>query len=269
MRYSRIIVLAMASALAVSSVYAKKDNEGNADGTSGSASSLSVWAKEQASALPSEIDGVVMMRPVANEDGRVEVSEFIDVPGISQTQVFIAAVVYAAENLDRETDAIETIDFDSRRFVVSRHVKSGEGKDAATYRYTTAFQAADDILSFVSYGIEIDYKDKGILPRHMAIEKMKPATNKRHAELIEDFSFNNSKYLKDMAAYVSDNPSLKVTHWKDIKDGTVVKGMNETEVKLVVGAPVSVRKMGKRSKWMFSNDFVVIFTGGVVTTVIQ
>ena len=47
----------MASALAVSSVYAKKDNEGNADGTSGSASSLSVWAKEQASALPSEIDG--------------------------------------------------------------------------------------------------------------------------------------------------------------------------------------------------------------------
>ena len=72
-----------------------------------------------------------------------------------------------------------------------------------------------------------------------------------------------------MAAYVSDNPSLKVTHWKDIKDGTVVKGMNETEVKLVGGAPVSVRKMGKRSKWMFSNDFVVIFTGGVVTTVIQ
>ena len=113
MRYSRIIVLAMASALAVSSVYAKKDNEGNADGTSGSASSLSVWAKEQASALPSEIDGVVMMRPVANEDGRVEVSEFIDVPGISQTQVFIAAVVYAAENLDRETDAIETIDFEA------------------------------------------------------------------------------------------------------------------------------------------------------------
>lgn len=265
-RISKIFLFISALCVIALDVYAK-NSESDANETQ--ASDLSAWAKQQAAMLPTEVDGVTIMRPVTNADGKAEVSDLLETPNVGKDNVFIAAVVYAAENLDRETDAIETIDFDLKRFAVKRQVRSGEGKKASAYTYTTAFQAADGLLSFASYDIDIEYKEKGILTRHITIEKMKPSDNKRHAELIEDFSLCNSRWLHEMETYVKTNPSLMVTHWADIKDGNVVKGMNETEVKLVGGAPVSVRKNGDRVKWMYSNDFVVIFTDGIVTTVIQ
>ena len=275
MRIIRAFVLVLATVLILpAGVSAKKKKDKKEENIEAAAteppvSDLSKWSKETLKTLPAQIDGVTIYRPTVNEEGRIEISELVDIPQINQTDIFVSAVVFAAENMERGVDAIETIDFDTRRFIIKRVVNKGELNEASTYSYTTAFQAADNMLSFVSYDIDIEYKEKGIITRHMAIEKMKPSSNKKHAELIEDFSVNNSKYIKEMSDFISKNTVLEVSHWQEIKAGKVVNGMNETEVKLVGGAPVSVRDMGERSKWMYSNDFVVVFTNGVVSTVIQ
>ena len=60
-----------------------------------------------------------------------------------------------------------------------------------------------------------------------------------------------------------------VTHWTDIKAGKIVKGMNETEVRLISGAPRSVSPLGESMQWMYTNDFIIIFTDGIVSNVIQ
>ena len=62
---------------------------------------------------------------------------------------------------------------------------------------------------------------------------------------------------------------LTLDGWKEIKAGDVVKGMNESEVKLVFGRPYNERKTGKRIKWMYEDNSVVVFTDGIVSTVIH
>ena len=69
--------------------------------------------------------------------------------------------------------------------------------------------------------------------------------------------------------YAINNPNLEVKHWPEIKKGIVVKGMNEAEVRLIGGSPRSINNTGERVQWMYSNDFIVIFTNGMVSAVIQ
>lgn len=229
---------------------------------------LGEWAREQAAALPESIDGVKIFRPIV-DDGKAVVSDLIDLPATSAECLFTAALAFIADNIEPETDVIDAIDYESYRFALTRMQTQGTGKNTASYKYTLAVQAADDIMSFSEFDIKVEYKEKGILPRTIGLEKCKPAENTRHRELVEGFSFVSSKFLKDMCDFISANKDLKVTHWNEIKSNQVVKGMNEVEVKLAAGRPANVRSTGNRTKWMYSNDFVVIFTEGIVSTVIE
>lgn len=231
---------------------------------------LATWAQEEAARLPEEVDGVKIFRPNSmDKDNKARVTGFVDLPGVSRDQAFIAAYIFANESLDPETDEVETVDFENKRFVIYREVADGEGKNAMVYRYTTAYQFTDNMMTFASYDINIEYKEKGIIPRKLNIEKFKPAANERHKEIVESFALSNSRDIDGMARYARENTKLKVTHWADIKAGKVVKGMNEAEVRLIGGSPRSINPSGNRTQWMFSNDFIVIFTDGIVTNVIQ
>lgn len=261
MKIRRVLTIALFLA-ATLPLAAKKEKRPEID--------LATWATQEASKLPEEIDGVKIFR--ANDmdsDGKARVTGFVDLPGLDTTQGFVAALIYVADNIDRELDEITIIDFDNKRFVVSRQLPDGEGKDATVYSYNSAYQFTDGLMTFSSYDINIEFKEKGIIPRKLDIEKFKPATNERHKEIVEGFSLANSRIIDGIVKYAVANPDIRISHWDEIKDGTVVKGMNENEVKLIGGSPRSVNKSGKRLQWMYSNDFIVIFTDGIVTNVIQ
>lgn len=230
---------------------------------------LSQWAESEMAKYPETVDGVKVFYPSMNDDGKLSVSDLIDIEGRKKTQIFTNALVYIYDNLNAETEVIESIDYDSQRFIISRKLKQGSGKNTTSYEYISAFQVADGLLTFVSYDIKVEYREKGILPRKLNIEKLKPQENPRHKELVEEFSFLNSKILKEMAEYITATKPGTVTHWDDIKAGNAVKGMNMTEVKLALGRPYSERQMGKRTKWMYDNNSVIIFTDDTVTTVID
>ena len=72
-----------------------------------------------------------------------------------------------------------------------------------------------------------------------------------------------------MARFVKDADNISVSHWDEINARKIVKGMNATEVKLIAGRPRNITESGSREKWMYNNDFVVIFTDGIVSNVVQ
>ncbi len=232
---------------------------------------LREWAEEQARLLPEVVDGVKMMRPII-EDEKATVSEIVDIPGVDKNQIFIAALVYAVDCLDRSeksVDEISAVDYESKRFVVSRKEVFREGtKQVCAFKAINAFQCADDMLSFSTYDIEVTYREI-LINRARAIESLNDMKNERHKELFEDFSYVNSRYIANMVEFIKAHPALKVTHWNEIKNQEVVKGMNPTEVKLAVGAPVTIRETSGKTKWMYSNNFVVIYKDGIVSAVID
>lgn len=233
-------------------------------------SDLVTWANGQASRLPDEIDGIKIYRVNGfDTDGKARVTAFIDMPGLNQEKCFEAAIISVIDNMDTGLDAIEAIDFNSKKFAVMRSIEQGEGKNTTTFTFTTAFSFDEGLMSFVTYDITIGFREKGLIPRKMAIEKMNPAANKRHKELTEDFALVSSRMIDDIVRNSAKNSALPIIHWNEIKAGTVIKGMNETEVKLIGGQPRSVTKSGNRVQWMFNNDFIVIFNDGFVSNVMQ
>ena len=202
-------------------------------------------------------------------DNRLEVSDLVEIPGKSKNDIFVGTVIDIVDNLDSETDFLESVDFDSRKLVLGRKVSFGENKTATTYKYKIAFQAADGLLSFVCYDITAGYREKGIVPRTLAIEKLTPDKNARHQELIDEYTRINSECINNIAEAIKTGKTQPVSHWEEIKENRVVKGMNSTEVKLALGRPASIRDTSGRSKWMYGNDTVIIFTDGKVSTIIE
>lgn len=262
MKKLRILVLVLTAVAFAMPASAKKEKADKKD------IDLGEWVKQQAEALPAEVDGVRIYRP-STQNGKAVVSDIIDLPGISPRQAFIAALIYAREKLDPEFEQMGKVDFDKYRFIVSLAPVSGEGKEQATFSYDQAFQFTDDILSFQASDIVVGYKEKGFLPRKLEAEKLKPATNARHKELVEEFALLNSGYLAAMMNYIRENPAIEVTHWNEIRNGNVIKGMTPAEVTLIAGKPANINDSGNRVKWLYSNDFIVVFTNGVVTNVVQ
>lgn len=241
---------------------AKKDKQPDVD--------VATWAKEQSMTLPAVVDGVKMFRPNnIDADEKIRITGFVDMPAINKVEAFTAAVITIANDLDKEFETIDNLDFDNARFIVSRSIVDGEGRSSATYNFKSAYQFDDEIMSFSIYDINIEYKEKGLIPRKLPIEKLKPAKNQRHKELIEGMSFSSSQVIDKIQKYAKENPHILITHWKEIKDHKVVKGMTQDEVTLIGGKPRSVSQSGEREQWVFSNDFIVIFNNGVVSNVIQ
>jgi hypothetical protein len=224
--------------------------------------SLSEWIKE----MPATIDGVTIYRPI-EDDGLLQISDIVDLPGKSSETIFVNTMIDILSNLDSDIETVEKKDYDSMRVCVVRSTPDDE--HAATYNYTIAIQTTNDMMTFLVTNISIGYKEKGVIPRTLAIEKMKPYKNVRHKELIEQCAVSISKYVNRLATAVTTQSKPSISHWTEIRNGQIVKGMNQTEVILVKGKPTSNRTSNSRVKWMYGNDNVVIFTDGKVSNIIQ
>lgn len=224
--------------------------------------SLSEWIKE----MPATIDGVTIYRPV-EDNGLLQISDIVDLPGKSRETIFVNSMIDIYGNLNDDIEMVEKVDFDGMRYCIVR--STPDEAHSATYNYTIAVQTTDDMLTFFVTDISVSYKEKGIIPRTLAIEKMKPYSNVRHKELIEQCAVAISQYVNRLVQAVTSQAVPSVTHWTEIRNGQVVKGMNQTEVMLIKGKPTSNRTSNSRVKWMYGNENVIIFTEGKVSNIIQ
>lgn len=233
-----------------------------------SRTNLAEWSKDMSENGAEFVNGVKMYRP-AIADGQLIISDFFESQDKDDEAVLTKSLLFCINNLDRDYEYIETIEPQKKRFLVNRFIIDGKGKDEMKFSYKIAFQVTDGIISFVASNITAEFKEKGFLPRKVKIEKLKPAEKEDHKKIIENFTYQNSLFLQNLSEFVNKQNVQNVSHWQEIANGDVVEGMNETEVMIAAGRPISVREQSTKTLWMYSNDFVVVFTDKIVSSVVR
>ncbi|MBD5367371.1 MAG: outer membrane protein assembly factor BamE [Bacteroides sp.] len=221
--------------------------------------------------LPSSANnGRPLFYPASGADGAIICGQ-IDLPGFSADNIFLSALNYATDNLDAtdNREMIGDIDATENKFVLRLYSKQGSNNTETTFTRLMLIKAEDNRLLFTVYEIDVRYREKGILPRTLAFEKLNPTINTRHRELVELFAQINTNYIHDMTDNVSKCGVLEVTHWNEIRDKVVSVGMNELEVKLILGRPVTTRDAGDRTRWVYPNNYVIIFQNNIVSRIVE
>lgn len=237
------------------------------------------WIPQQQ--WPENIDGAKQFYPITKAVAGADNEEVADtiavvegrlqIPGLDARQCFLAALVYASDNFDTEAnEGFEEIDYNDLSFKMLLKTTQGRNNTETTYTRSIECSAADGGIGFVVTDIDCKFRDKGIIPRTLRLEKLQPGGNKRHSELVKEFVEVNSDYLNNMASYVSTRKDISSPNFDKLKrKADVAEGMNMDEVTILLGPPLNKRKSGTKYRWIYSNDFVVIFADGVVTKIVD
>ena len=99
---------------------------------------------------------------------------------------------------------------------------------------------------------------------------MHPEKNARHAELVKEFVDVNSKYLAQLGDYAKTRKDIKSPNFEKLKKGGSAEiGMTQDEVIILEGAPLDKRKSGEKTRWVYSTEYIIIFTNGKVSKIIN
>lgn len=215
-------------------------------------------------------NGRILFYPSTSGD-EVSVSGETQVKGLSAQKIFLAALSYAVDHLDtaEEHEEIGEINPDDKSFMIRQFSRQGTNNNETTFTRLTLVKAGEGKILFRSTDIDVRYREKGLIPRTVAFEKLNPATNGRHRELVEQYADICSKYIYDMASAIAGSESLEATHWKEIAEKKVVKGMNMFEVKLILGNPVSERDNGDRIRWIYPKNYILLFVDGRLSRILD
>lgn len=222
------------------------------------------WMLSHSTSADREVEGVKMYYPTMT-DGAATISAQLPVKNPDAAQILTNALI---SNGDNEELTIASVEPAQSSFTYTVKQQRGSYKDAATFTYNITGECQKGQIKFTIHDIAINYKEKGILPRTLKIEKMNPTTNQRHATLIDLMALEASRLVAEIAAKAEAEKTEDVSHWKQILSGEVTEGMNMTEVTLAKGKPFSVSGPASKTKWRYEDNTVIIFNNGVVTRII-
>lgn len=219
------------------------------------------WINQQYNRSP-YFDGKRVYRPEMTNNDMV-ISDIIEVYKEPAEQLFLKALTYAKLNCDGETSWIEDVDFENYQFSIRGEKFKLKEEDPTSYSFVQKFLANDGLLSFSC--AEMKAYEKAFVSKNQKFEKLTPQSNPKHVKIIEDLTFWFSGRIADMKDFIEKEDDLKVTHYDDILNGNLVKGMRPEEVILTIGKPYSIKKSGDRDKWVYDQGRSLIFTDGKVT----
>lgn len=227
-----------------------------------------VWVASQD--LPAKENGKRLFYPATdNEDGLAFVKADLPVAGIDATALFLASLLHTVDNLDADSgESLVDVDYDGLRFTVLKKTTRGKNNREVTFTRKVDVAARQGELVSRIYDIAVRYREKGLIPRTLPFEALHPESNERHAELVLEFASLNGDDLDAMARYASTRGDITAPHIDDVKGGKVTEGMNPDEVRLVLGPPLEERKSGEKTRWIYGNECVVIFTDGLVSRIV-
>lgn len=230
------------------------------------------WIPQQE--WPSVIDGVHLYFPqttTLSSDTVAVVKDHIVIPELSAKQYFIAALVFATENFDKEAgEEVIAIDYSSFEFDILLKTSRGTNNNETSYTRVMSFKAKDEGLDFTVGEIDCRYREKGIVPRTLRLEKLHPEINKRHAELVREFVDVNSDYIDRLHVYIDSRKDIESSYYSVLsKGGPIEVGMNMDEVTILVGPPFDKRTSGNKTRWIYYNNEVIIFVDGIVSKIVK
>lgn len=236
----------------------------SASGKENEGMSLAEWAESSSENQQEYVNGVKMYRPQV-AGGKLIISDMVEIPAANDEQVFLKALMYMREKNDPLVERIEAIDFKNRRFTVSVVKKKATESNSEQFSYIEAFQGGKGLLSFSCGDISVSFKEKGLIPRTIKFDKLKPQNNLRDRDWLELQAFQFSGTVEDMVKYIRLRENIRVKQQDNIEKGKLCQGMNADEVILTVGQPFSRKKSGGRDKWLFEDGTSIIFTDGEVS----
>ena len=220
--------------------------------------------------LTTTLEKGITFYPCSTANSNIIIAGEFNFSTIEKETIFINTLLYAIDKAERGKEHFVHVDFDKKEFSEIIEVQSLFYNENSTYyKYANTFKVTDNTLSFLASEMFVCYKNLMGTPKEYAFENLSPQKKAKHKNYINELAAKNSIYLNDLISFIQKNKPEPITHWNEIKAGTIVKGMNTTECLLSVGKPMHKRNNGDQIKWMVNNDFVVIFKNGLVINTIQ
>lgn len=213
--------------------------------------------------------------PYSEVKGNIVISEFhtLDKPD-SAEGIFLNALLWMIENRELESTEVEEnkstfeIDYDKKQYLL--RFTQTNSQSASRYRCLFSVKVTDNIITILASNITYEAETNVIkLVRRLAFEKLQPEKKPKHKEYLNEFARLHTETVKRMLEAITANPAPAVTHWTEIKNKEVVKGMNKQECLLAFGKPASVQKQGSKEEWMYDSYTYVFFENGIVASLIK
>lgn len=214
-------------------------------------------------------DDVKLFYPSTLEDGKAVIKGEEKVKGLSREKVFLASWLYFMENYDAEQgEMILKANPEKYSFSALMLRVSGTSTKEAMFAQQIDVKAIEGGFTFEVSDARIKYKEKGLIPRTLELEALHPESNSRHTELVVTMVEEIGKYFDDMARFDAMQTNISAPKMAEVLRGKVTEGMNQYEVKLVLGEPWETRKSGEKTRWIYPDEITVIFEDGKVTRVV-
>lgn len=211
--------------------------------------------------------------PYSEVQGRTVISQFhtLEQPGTPEG-IFLNALLWVIENREMPAEGERTqgleVDFDKHQFAVNLSLSNP--KTGSLYRYVLSGKVADNIITLLVSDITFEAETAVIkLVKRLPFEKLQPEKKPKHKEYLDEFAKLCQAQGKELLAAITGSTPPTVSHWTEIKEGTVTKGMTEAECLLSMGRPASKQKQGAKTEWMYDSYTYLFFENGVLSSFIK
>ena len=210
--------------------------------------------------------------PYSSVDGGVVVSNFYTMSTPSKSQdIYINALLWATDNVVANEDTAPgpvECDIDAKQLAIECMLQSK--KFDVIYVFTLSIKVADNILTTLAADIGYESEVAVVkLTKRASFDKFQPDKKEKHKEYMNDFAALYAKLLTNLTEYVASHTPPTSTHWAQIRQNDVVKGMTEDECLLSLGRPVRTQEQGTKIQWIYDSYTYLFFEGGKVVSLIR
>jgi len=211
--------------------------------------------------------------PYTKMKDKTVISQFhtLDKPETTEG-IFLNALLWMIQNRNtvegkEEIPPIEA-DYDKKQFTVETVLTNP--KTTSQYHCIFSVKVSDNIITILTADITYEAETSIIkLVKRLPFEKLQPEKKPKHKEYLEEFAALDKAYSKQMIEAIISNEPPAISHWQEIKDKNVTKGMSEAECLLSLGKPVSVQKQGTKTEWMYDSYTYLFFENGILASFIK
>lgn len=206
--------------------------------------------------------------PYSIVDNKVVISQFQSIEETTSENLFLNALLWTIQNAPQPEEKIMEVDYDKKQFGVAWMIDNP--KTACRYRCVVSVKVTDNIITMLASDINQEAETSVIkLVKRLPFEKLNPDKKPKHKDYLTDFANLHEGYIAQLLEFVSNNQLPPITHWREIEEKNVIKGMNPTECILSLGKPASIQKQGNKEEWMYDAYTYVFFENGIVSSVIK
>ena len=187
----------------------------------------------------------------------------------SENTTFGATVLWALEQTktEKEQGAAQKFDTQSMRLTIKPNIVP-EGTTDRSYSCQLTIAVSKGKLSFLIEKAKC--VPNNVLGTFTAInlDKINLEKKPQHKMYIEEFDLVCQKFVKGMLEDIL-NRDINLENSEAISKGQVVKGMDQSEVKMAIGKPRDVTENTQRVMWTYATGKIVVFENGKVTGILN